>query len=228
LHSVFDSLATLAQDQEVEDQARARTVLGSKQAYSCERFRSTQHKLQQKKAHGLGAEREKVNEFDLVSDVSKLVYDGKVKLVTKSGEYHLDKSTEQMFIASKRAKLPSGQLKWEKFRKIYPDAECETLARIIPEDAESDIPAEEFKVLKFTDRHDDVVNSFKAQFDDPTLARFKFLVIVGESRTGKTVFAENMYKNPFIMNSGWNFGKYDANVHDCIVCNDIRDIATKV
>ena len=30
------------------------------------------------------------------------------------------------------------------------------------------------------------------------------------------------------MNSGWNFAKYDANVHDCIVCNDIHDIATKV
>ena len=171
-----------------------------------------------------------MNEFDLVSDVSKLVFDGKVKLITKSGDHELDKSTKQMFIALKRAKLPSGQLKWDKFRKIYPDAECETLARIIPEDSapESDNQAEEFKVLKFTDRHDDVVNSFKEQFNDSTLARFKFLVIVGESRTGKTVFAENMYDNPFIMNSGWNFGTYDANVHDCIVCNDIHDIATKV
>ena len=42
------------------------------------------------------------------------------------------------------------------------------------------------------------------------------------------MFAENLYKNPFVTNSGWNFAKYDANVHDCIVCNDIHDIATKV
>ena len=48
--------------------------------------RSAQHKLQQKKAHALGAEREKVNEFDLVSDVSKLVFDGKVKLLKFEGE----------------------------------------------------------------------------------------------------------------------------------------------
>ena len=141
---------------------------------------STQHKLQQKKAHALGAEREKVNEFDLVSDISKLVFDGKLKLVSKLGEYELDKSSKQVLISLKRAKLPSGQLKWEKFRKIYPDAECETLARIIPEKTKDDNKSTcEFKVLQFTDAYHDVVDTFKAQFDDSSLARYKFLVIVG-------------------------------------------------
>jgi hypothetical protein len=52
-------------------------------------------------------------------------------------------------------------------------------------------------------------------------------MIAGDSRTGKTVFAQNLFKNPFIINSGWNFSKYDAREHDTIVCNDLRDIASK-
>ena len=134
-----------------------------------------------------------------------------------------------MLIALKRSKLPSGQMKFEKFRKVYPDAECEVLSRLIPEDStEPKEPPPEFRMLQFTKEYDDIVKMFKDQFSDPTNARYKFLVIAGDSRTGKSVFAQNLFKNPFVMNAGFNFAKYNPQEHDGIVCNDIRDIATKV
>ena len=201
--------------------------LGFKQWLEANKRRTKQHKLQQKKAHGLGAERDKVNEFDLVSDISRLVFDEKIKLVTKGGSYSFNVTMEGMVIALKQAKLPSGQMKFKKLRDIYPDAKCEVLARLIPEDAPQEEPPE-FKMLEFTNDYDDIVTSFKEQFKDPSNARYKFLVIAGDSRTGKSVFAQALFKNPFVMNSGFNFANFQPGVHDGIVLNDIRDIATKV
>ena len=47
---------------------------------------------------------------------------------------------------------------------MYPDAECETLARIIPDDSKDDDEStSEFKVLQFTDAYHDVVDTFQIQ-----------------------------------------------------------------
>ena len=162
-------------------------------------------------------------------DISRLVLDGKVKLEQKRGGYEFDVSSKQMLIALKIANLPSGQMKHIKWIKVYPDAECEVLARLIPEDStEPEEPPPEFKILEFTKEYDDIVTDFRNQFNDPTLARYKSLCIAGDSRIGKSVFAQNLLKNPYIMNSGWNFANYDPRLHDGIVCNDVRDIASKI
>ena len=42
------------------------------------------------------------------------------------------------------------------------------------------------------------------------------------------MFAQALFKNPFIMNSGFNFANFEPGVHDGIVLNDVRDIATNI
>jgi hypothetical protein len=84
--------------------------------------------------------------------------------------------------------------------------------------------------LPFSTAFDETRDAFLNQFDDPTLFRYKFLVIVGESRTGKSFYAEKNlgFKNPYVMNSGFDFSTYNADTHDAIILNDIHDVALKI
>jgi hypothetical protein len=81
-----------------------------------------------------------------------------VKVVTKGRFLNMDCNAEEMLMLLKASKLPSGQMKMRKFRDIYPDAKCEVLARLMPEDStgpEEEPP--EFKMLEFTKEYDHII-----------------------------------------------------------------------
>jgi hypothetical protein len=114
-------------------------------------------------------------------------------------------------------------------RKIFPDAEGEIIARpTLVVNTKEEEPPQEFEGREFTKEYDCIIQEFKDSSRILLSLDTSFLVIAGDSRMGKRVFAQHMFQNPFIMNSGWNFAKCDASVHDAIVCNDVRDIASNI
>jgi hypothetical protein len=71
---------------------------------------------------------------------------------------------------------------------------------------------------------------FLAQFKLPavnTLTRFMFLIIVGETRTGKSLFAEHAlgFKSPYTNEGGFHLGGFSHEVNDAIILSDVPNIA---
>ena len=54
--------------------------------------------------------------------------------------------------------------------------------------------------------------------------RYKFLVITGPSRYGKTSFAKSLFKNPFIHPCAIDWYSYDDEEHDAIIFDDVFKI----
>lgn len=171
-------------------------------------------------------------EFDLQADIKYLVMNGYLTLKCHRNSYTFNCTKKQILIMLIQQKRPCGQMKWKQFKDAIEDAEAHSIADLVPamapEEKEPPRPVE--KMRPFKPDWDDVKEQFLSQFADDSEFRYKFLVIVGESRTGKSLYAQhNMgFENPYIQNSGWDWSHYDPKKHDAIILNDIHDIATKV
>ena len=53
--------------------------------------------------------------------------------------------------------------------------------------------------------------------------RYNFLIIVGDSRTGKSLFAEHAlgFKSPFVCEGGFVLNAYDSVGYDAIIFGDV-------
>ena len=54
--------------------------------------------------------------------------------------------------------------------------------------------------------------------------RYKFLWISGPSGLGKTVYAQNLGKKPYMHAAGVDWASYNPNEHDTVIFDDIYDI----
>jgi hypothetical protein len=62
-------------------------------------------------------------------------------------------------------------------------------------------------------------------FESPLL-RYRFLIIIGDSRTGKSQFALQglQFRMPYVCEGGFDMAGFRANLHDAIVFNDVAII----
>jgi hypothetical protein len=171
-------------------------------------------------------------ECDLMADIKYLQMEGYLTLKCQKNSYTFDCTHMQILILLKQQKRPCGQMKWKQFKDAIKDAEADAIAGLLPSPkaAEKEAPRPVEKMRPWNGEFDDTKQEYLRQFLDPTLFRYKFLVIVGESRTGKSLYAQyNLgFKNPYVQNSGWDWSNYDPEKHDAIILNDVHDIATRV
>lgn len=68
------------------------------------------------------------------------------------------------------------------------------------------------------------IEEWKEQFVDPSELRYKFLIIVGPTRLGKSEFADRLFENPFRMKGNIVWDGFDATVNRSIVFHDVPNI----
>jgi len=64
------------------------------------------------------------------------------------------------------------------------------------------------------------VNQFMEQYDE-VMSRYKFLIIVGPTRLGKTEFARKLYPRPLVFSQSTNWKEFDPFLHDSIIFDDV-------
>ena len=75
----------------------------------------------------------------------------------------------------------------------------------------------------------DQCQAFIGQYQHSKI-RYNFLIIVGDSRTGKSQFAEHAlgFKSPFVCEGGFVLNAYDSVGYDAIIFGDVPDITDKI
>lgn len=68
-----------------------------------------------------------------------------------------------------------------------------------------------------------VAEQFMSQYNQHD-HRFKFLVIVGESMTGKSKYAQHLFKKPFEHTNAISWTGYDDEIHDGVIFHDVHNV----
>jgi len=73
-----------------------------------------------------------------------------------------------------------------------------------------------------------IVDEWRKVFVEPEDHRYDFLIVIGPTKSGKSKYAESLFKNAFNHRAVENWNGYSSGIHDAVIFHDVENIFQKV